>query len=194
MARTRFTATLVIYCLVCLAALSPRRGDASLVLALDTNALAQRADHIAVTDVVSVKSAWDQAHKKIITTIDLSVVESWKGGAQPASHITVMQPGGTVGDVAMVVFGLSHFTPGERTLVFLRGTAAAAGVVGMAQGKLPMLRDAATGKWTVGVADRAGLERVPANRNASVAPASAEGPRSLEEMRGHIQQILKAAP
>ena len=150
----------------------PAPGHASLVLALDTNALAQRADHIAVTDVVSVQSAWDQAHKKIITTIDLSVVESWKGGAQPASHITVMQPGGTVGDVAMVVFGLSHFTPGERTLVFLRGTAAAAGVVGMAQGKLPMLRDAATGKWTVGVADHAGLERVPANRNASVAPAA----------------------
>src|SRR6266700_3393713 len=78
------------------------RAEASLVLALDTNELTKRADHIAVADVVSVKSEWDQDHKKIHTSIDLSVVESWKGGAKPASHITVVQQGGTVGDVAMV--------------------------------------------------------------------------------------------
>ncbi len=175
------------------AALVGRTSQASLVLALDTTELTKRADHIAVADVVSVQSAWDQSHKKIFTTIELSVVESWKGGAQPASHITVVQPGGTVGDIAMTVFGMSQFTPGERALLFLRGSTGAAGVVGMAQGKLPMTRDAASGKWTVGIASRAGLERVPLKGTAPTG-ATVEGPRSLDDMRGHVQQILKARP
>jgi hypothetical protein len=174
-----------------------RASQASLVLALDTTELTKRADHIAVVDVLSVHSAWDQAHKKIYTSIELSVVESWKGGTQPAQHITVVQPGGTVGDLSMTVFGMSRFTPGERTLVFLRGKPGAAGVVGMAQGKLPMLHDAVTGKWTVGVSNSAGLERVPLKlpgTGAAAPRAVVEGPRSLDQMRGQVQQILKAQP
>jgi hypothetical protein len=174
------------------AALFARASHASLVLALDTTELTKRADHIAVADVISVQSAWDQSHKKIFTTIELSVVESWKGGAKPASHITVVQPGGTVGDIAMTVFGMSQFTPGERTLVFLRGTTGAAGVVGMSQGKRPMSRDAGSGKWTVGTASNAGLERVQAKGKTGA--AEVEGPRSLDDMRGQVQQILKAQP
>jgi len=117
-----------------LGALAPA-AEASLVLALDTNELTKRADHIAVADVVSVKSDWDERHAKIHTTIELSVVESWKGGAQPASHITIVQPGGTVGDIAMVVFGLSQSVPGERALFFLRGKPSAAGDIRSVSGK-----------------------------------------------------------
>ena len=53
---------------------------ASLVLALDLPTLVSRADHVAVVDVVSVKADWDAQHEQILTTIDLAVVESWKGG------------------------------------------------------------------------------------------------------------------
>jgi hypothetical protein len=181
-------------------------AQASLVLALDTNELARRADHIAVVDVIAVQSDWDSQHRKIITTVDLSVVESWKGGAAPASHFKIMQQGGTVGDTAMVVFGQSQFTPGERTLVFLRGNAGAAGVVGMAQGKRPMRRDPASGQWMVNGADRAGLHLVaPANPRASISTSASTStparasidestPRSLDDMRGQIRQILKASP
>ena len=56
-----------------------------------------------------------------------------------------------------------------------------------------MLRDAVSGKWTVGVASSAGLERVPV-KGASGARAAVEGPHSLDEMRGQVQQILKAQP
>jgi hypothetical protein len=172
------------------------RADASLVVALDTSELTKRADHVAVADVVSVESAWDEGHHKILTTIDLSVVESWKGGALPASHLTIVQPGGTVGDIAMVVFGLSQFVPGERTLVFLRGKTSAAGVVGMAQGKRAMRRDLATGKWMIDRADHAGLSRVPARISSSGTPAplipdDIDGPSSLDDMRLRVREILK---
>ena len=85
--------------------------------------MVERADHVAVVDVASVSAAWDDQHERILTTIDLSVVETWKGPMTPASHVKIVQPGGTVGDIQMTVFGMSHFTPGERALVFLRGDA-----------------------------------------------------------------------
>src|SRR4051812_27145112 len=94
---------------------------ASLVLALDLPTMVSRADHVVVVDVASVKADWDARHEQIVTTIDLVVVESWKGGDAPASHMTIMQPGGTVGDLTQTIHGMTHFVPGERAVVFLSG-------------------------------------------------------------------------
>ena len=201
MEKTRLASALFV---TCLASLAAAPAGASLVLALDTTELARRADHIAIVDVVAIQSSWDDQHRKIITTVDLSVVESWKGGAAPATHIKVIQPGGTVGDVAMVVFGQSQFALGERTLVFLRGKPSGAGVVGMAQGKRPMRRDTASGQWMIDGADHTGLHLVTPTAPASTParalsstpaaplPALDSRPRTLDEMRGQIRQILKA--
>jgi hypothetical protein len=168
------------------------RAGASLVLAMDVGELARSADHIAVADVVAVRSAWDDKHQKIYTTVDLSVVESWKGGAAPASRMTVVQPGGTVGDITMAVFGLSRFVPGERALLFLRGTPAKAGVVGMTQGKRPVRRDGATGRWIVDGPDRAGAELVSRPGAKSAAPSD-DHPRPLDDLRSQVRdELLKA--
>src|SRR5262249_23980147 len=91
---------------------------ASLVLALDLQTMVSRADHVAVVDVASVKADWDARHEQILSTIDLVVVESWKGGAAPGSHLTVVQLGGTVGDLTQTVHGMTRFAPGERAVVF----------------------------------------------------------------------------
>jgi hypothetical protein len=199
-ARSRLRASSIsfLWLLALAQVLTARPAHASLVVALDTNELAKRADHVTVADVVSVQSAWDERHEKIRTTIDLLVVETWKGSAVPASHITVVQPGGTVGDIAMVVFGMSQFVPGERALFFLRGKPAAASVVGMAQGKRPMRREAATGRWMIDRADHSGLGRVQMTPPMSTAvtptpPVTDDGaaPQSLDDMRERIRTILK---
>ncbi|HVX95971.1 MAG TPA: hypothetical protein VHK47_13760 [Polyangia bacterium] len=189
--------------------LSPvREARASLVVALDLPSMVERADHVAVVDVNSVSSAWDDKHERIFTTIDLSVVETWKGPMATASHLKVVQPGGVVGDIQMTVFGMSQFTPGERALVFLRGTPTAASVVGMAQGKRLVRRDASTGRWMVHAPDRAGASfvRVPARGGATPAP-SASGPsksgtppvfetrlRGLDELRAEVRGLMVATP
>jgi hypothetical protein len=163
---------------------------ASLVQAMDVGELARRSDHITVADVVSVRSAWDDEHRKIYTTVELQVVESWKGDDAPASRITVVQPGGTVGDISMVVFGLSRFVPGERALLFLRGSPAQAGVVGLTQGKRPMRRDTATGSWLVDAPDRSGVKLVmPAPTNRTPAPIDYRS-RPLDEMRTEIKRMV----
>src|SRR5437763_15898426 len=114
---------------------------ASLIMALDTPTLVERADTIAVVDVASVHAAWDARHERIVTTVELTVVENWKGPVAPAARVVVAQPGGTVDDISMTVIGMPRFTPGERALVFLRGPLDRAGVVGLAQGKRALRLD-----------------------------------------------------
>jgi hypothetical protein len=168
---------------------------ASIVIALDLPSMVTRADHVAIVDVVSVKAAWDARHERILTTIDLAVVESWKGPALPASHFTLVQPGGTVGDTEMVVHGMTRFTVGERAVVFLRGRPEAAGVVGMAQGKRAVLREAATGRLLVQTPDKAGavFVRAPAWTSAGPAPVFETRARPIEDLRAEVR-ALAAAP
>jgi hypothetical protein len=173
-----------------------RRAQASLVLALDLPTMVAQADQVAVVDVGSVKAAWDANHERILTTIDLSVVETWKGPT--AAHLRVVQPGGTVGDIQMTVFGMSQFTPGERALVFLRGTPDAASVVGMSQGKRIVRRDAATGRWMVHAPDRSGASfvRPPAAKAGATPPVFETQLRSLEELRAEVRGLVfgKSSP
>src|SRR5262245_25091236 len=143
---------------------------ASLLLALDTPTMVAQADTIAVVDVIAARAFWDARHERIVTTIDLAIVESWKGAAPPAARVQIVQPGGTVGDVTMVVHGMPRFVAGERALVFLRGPSDRAGVVGLAQGKRLVRREGTgtSARFVVSAPDRAGASFV---RTAS-APAT----------------------
>jgi hypothetical protein len=170
-----------------------RRASASLVVALDLPTMVERADLVAVVDVASVSAAWDDKHERILTTIDLAVVESWKGPMAPASHVTIIQPGGQVGDIQMTVFGMSQFARGERALVFLRGTPASASVVGMSQGKRMVRRDAATGRWMVHAPNRQGATfiRTPgASPTTSTPPVFETRLRGLDELRTEVRGLV----
>lgn len=166
---------------------------ASLVLALDMPTMVQRADHVAVVDVASVRAAWDENHERILTTIELNVVEAWKGSMTPAARIKVVQPGGTVGDITMVVFGMSRFSAGERALVFLRGSATDASVVGMAQGKRSLRRDLASGRWMVHTSDPAGASFVRTAPSRAPLPVFDTRVRPIDELRTEIRDMVGKA-
>jgi len=166
-----------------------RGAGASLILALDLPSMVSRADNVAVVDVMSVKSAWDARHERILTTVDMAVVESWKGPMAPAAHVSVVQRGGTVDDTEMIVFGMPRFATGERALVFLAGRPERASVVGMAQGKRLLQREAATGRWMVGVPDRAGATFVPPSPATPAAPVFEIRARPLEELRDQVKAL-----
>ncbi|HMF41255.1 MAG TPA: hypothetical protein VKQ32_11185 [Polyangia bacterium] len=166
---------------------------ASLVLALDLPTLVKRADHVAVVDVVSVKADWDAGHEQILSTIDLVVVDSWKGGAAPGSHLTVVQLGGTVGDLTQTVHGMTRFVPGERAVVFLTGRAEHASVVGMAQGKRQIQRDAATGRLFVRAPDRAGATFIRTTPASATAPVFEVRARPLDELKADVRSLAVTA-
>jgi len=162
---------------------------ASLVLALDLPAMVSRADHVAVVDVASVKADWDARHEQILTTIDLVVVESWKGGDAPASHMTVVQPGGTVGDLTQTIHGMTRFVPGERAVVFLSGRPGGATVVGMAQGKRLVRRDGATGRFLVHAPDKAGATFIRSTQATTPSPVFELHARPLEDLRADVRAL-----
>jgi len=176
----------VIAASLCLLA-APAR--ASLVLALDLPTMVSRADHVAVVDVASVKADWDARHEQILSTIDLVVVESWKGGAAPGSHLTVVQLGGTVGDLTQTVHGMTRFAPGERAVVFLAGRSDHASVVGMAQGKRQVHRDSATGRLFVHTPDRAGATFIRTTPTSATAPVFELRARPLDDLRADVRGL-----
>ncbi|HSS38094.1 MAG TPA: hypothetical protein VLT58_04940 [Polyangia bacterium] len=175
-----------------LGAFAPAR--ATLVVALDLPGMVERAERIAVVDVVSVQAAWNARHERITTAIQLQVVDGWKGGLPPGTRLTVLQPGGTVGDITTTVDGMPRFVPGERTLVFLHGPADRATVVGLTQGKRPLRRDPRSGRWMVRGPDRAGADFIRL-RPTTPAPGTAvidSRERPLEELRAQVQALAAA--
>lgn len=162
---------------------------ASLVLALDLPTMVSRADHVAVVDVASVKADWDAHHEQILTTIDLVVVESWKGSDAPASHLVVVQPGGTVGDLTQTIHGMTRFVPGERAVVFLSGGSAHMTVVGMAQGKRLVRRDGATGRFLVHAPDKAGATFIRNKQATTPSPVFELQARPLDDLRADVRAL-----
>ncbi len=155
-----------------------------MIQVLDLAEMTNRADRIVVAQVVSTKSAWDAQHRFIHTTIELKVDEVWKGAA--AEHETIVQPGGSVGDVEMRVHGMPQFTTGEKTLLFLAGQSAPR-VVGMSQGKRSLRW---TGKqWMAEMAEHSALVRRDAQgRLQSATPEPAMG---LEEIRQRVRALIR---
>jgi hypothetical protein len=184
----RLTAPLA--AVLALALVPPAAG--SLLLALDLPTLVTRADRIAVVDVKSVQSAWNSRHDRIVTTVDVAVVESWKGPAAPAAHYQIVQPGGTVGDITMTVDGMPRFAVGERTLLFLHGPPDHASVVGMTQGKRALRREAGTGRWMVSAPERAGADFVRTTPASGEAPVIEMRARSLDDLRGQVRGLVGA--
>jgi len=178
------------------AATAPAR--ASLIVALDTPAMVAGADTIAVVDVASVRAAWDDRHERIVTTVELIVVESWKGAAAPAARVVVAQPGGTVGDITMTVFGMPRFSAGERALVFLHGPPDRAGVVGLAQGKRTMRLDpsnaagATSRRWLIAPPQRAGAAFVRTATSGPRVPVFDAVARPLDEVRAELRAEIQA--
>ncbi len=209
------------------------RARASIMVALELPDLVQQADHIAVVDVRSVRSEWDAKHERIYSTIELGVVDLWKssppsgvgsGGttstpAQAPTSLTIVQPGGTVGDISMVVMGMSRFVPGTRSLVFLRGQATHAQVVGMSQGLHPLTFESTTRRWTVAppalgevklvpratapvrpptttqqiaAGSRLPVSALPPAATA-ISPVSPRAPVALDVMKAEVLRLMSAA-
>jgi hypothetical protein len=102
-------------------------------LSLDVPALTKGSTVIARGTVRSVEARWTKDGGRIMTDAVLEVTEPWKGA--PGKQITVMQPGGVVGEVGQIVHGTVRFTVGEDVVVFLEPRGDHFLLTGMLQGK-----------------------------------------------------------
>lgn len=84
--------------------------------------LVQMADYIVEAEALSTSSSWSDDRSQIFTTVQLRNQKSYAGHLIDSSLITVLLPGGIVGDVAMDVEHTPNFKVGEKVIVFLTAT------------------------------------------------------------------------
>lgn len=163
---------------------------ASSVVALSQDQLIDTADWIVHGVVLSSESAYRGGAMAVFTDVTVEVTEVLKGTwEQPILHVAL--PGGELDGRTISVAGTPHFTPGEEICVFLRDLGnGERTTVGLAQGKLRIVPDPATGVAMV-VPDQTALNRVPPrvpNQTAAQAlTASASSVRDWGSLRRHIR-------
>lgn len=111
---------------------------AATVLKLDLDQLKEKADAIAVSEVVAVDHFMVEG--RVFTRTHFQVLETWKGG--PLRTFVIQQPGGRIGNLVTRVPGLPTFEKGEKTILFLEKTPRTPEgyfvVLGLEQGKFQL--------------------------------------------------------
>ncbi len=113
---------------------------ASTAVQLDVPALTASATDVVRGRVVSSAAAWTGDHRRIVTRVEVEVLETWKGAA--AGRLTVVQPGGEVDGIGQRVAGVAQLGTGDEVVLFLERTGPHHRVVGLAQGVYRVETDA----------------------------------------------------
>jgi len=163
-----------------------RLPQASLLSTMSLRELVASSDRIVVAKVISVGAAWDASHRRILSTIDVVIEQTWKG--EPAPRISIVQPGGAVGDMEMAVGGMPGFVPGERALLFLHGRVWPQ-VVGMSQGKRTLERDTQSGRWFLQSPDMTCV--VERGSDAKLRHAHPSAPVDLDDFHAQVESLLR---
>ena len=107
---------------------------ATLVGPADVESLAAAADAVVYGQVVRRSSAWAPGGGQIFTTVVLRPIETWKGAS--AGEVSVLVPGGELGELSQTVQGAAAFSDAEEVVVFLHRRAPGTyGVERLALGK-----------------------------------------------------------
>lgn len=131
--------------------------------------------------VVTHRSQWDEAHRKIHSYTEIEVLETLVGASAAGTRMTVRTLGGVVGEIGMNVAGSARFVEGEEVVVFVRRDRldeARFVVMGMSQGKFRVDRQ---GPVPMAVRETGGL---------AFAKPSAEGRLTVEERQAESQLAL----
>ena len=102
--------------------------------------LTKRADAVVVGKVTGLESEWSSDRSRIYTRVTLGVDRYLKGQGEGAS-ITILTPGGEIGDVGEVYSHMPTFHKDENVVVFVeKDSEGRYRVAGGIQGKLMILQ------------------------------------------------------
>ena len=171
--------------LVAAALLATATAHATLTEAIPFDKKVGTSASIILGKVVRTESRWDESHSRILTYTTFRVSKSYKG--LPANEMTVVTPGGQVGDIHQVTIGVPEFHVGDDNVVFVRNTKAGATVAYFDQGAYSVVaRDNDTFVQPV----ETNAVRIDTQRGVAVAPEEARPLRQFEgEVRAAIGRI-----
>ncbi len=81
--------------------------------------LVRMSDHIVQAKVQSIRSEWNEDRTQIFTTVTIQVGDVYSGRIADSATVTVVVPGGIVGNLAMEVEHAPVFVVGEEVVLFL---------------------------------------------------------------------------
>lgn len=171
-------------------AVEPSLARASLVEAMDLDALVEEADRVVLARVMAATSFYDDLGQ-IVTDVTMQVEETLKGDEAPGAAITVRRLGGEVGNVGMRVAGEPSFAVGETVLLFgsaLDGSATLR-PLGMAQGAVRVFEKEGR-RWARSSAAGVAAVRRSAGGKLKSAPLAIPEPRKLDELLGEIRGMV----
>lgn len=159
-------------------------AGATVLRAVDLEEKIDRAGGIILGKCVRQVSRWDHARNWILTYSTFEIEKTLKGA--PAREVTVVTPGGTVGNVAQETIGVPRFQSGEERVLFLRDSAAGPTVLYLEQGAYRVDRDGRGNRLVRPALSSQVL--VDTGRGRSVAP---EPERPLEEFERTVRETIR---
>ena len=116
---------------------------------MTTSDLTNQADVVAVGKVSAMKSEWNADKSRITTRVTIAVGEYLKGSGVE-KELTLLTPGGEIGEVGELYSGAARFRQEEEVVIFAKGQAGREmHLAGGAEGKMEVTRDKDTGELTV---------------------------------------------
>jgi len=112
---------------------------------LTTQDLTNQAEVVAVGKVAAMKSEWNANRTRIYTRVTIAVNEFLKGSGA-GRELTILTPGGEIGEVGEIYSGAAQFKQEEEVVVFVKKRADRGHILaGGAQGKMTVTQDKLTG-------------------------------------------------
>ena len=143
--------------------------------------LVERADTIVAGEVLDLRSAWTADRGEIFTTVTLRPDRRFKGGER--SLIRFRIPGGTVGDVRLMVTHSPVFAVGEHTLVFLAGES----------GRLPEVVAGEAGKRHIRISDDSEETILPGFAVSEPGTGRTAGLDTLDDLAAAMPRLAASA-
>jgi hypothetical protein len=162
----------------------PQAG-ATVSIAASFDEKVEKADAIVVGKVIRQESRFDESRGMILTWTTFQVEKTLKGGA-PA-EVTIVTPGGRVGDLQQTTIGVPTFQRGAENVVFVKNTRSGPTVLFFDQGAYEVVSLKGE-KIVKPVATDA--VRLDEQRGVAVAP---EHPRPLRDFEGAVRGAERRA-
>lgn len=164
---------------------TPRLGAALTKAATFDEKVANSAA-IVLGHVVKKDSRWDDQHRYILTYTTFRIEKSYKG-LDGQQEITVVTPGGRVGEVIQDTSGVPDFVEGSDRVVFVRNSSAGPTVLYFDQGAYDVAKNGAERVVQPVASDAVMLDT---QRGMAVA---AEEPRTLQQFEHAVRDSQRRA-
>lgn len=165
----------------------PASSNATLVRTASFDDKVDNAAAIVLGKVTRQESRFDASHRWILTYTTFRIEKAYKG-VPGQQEITVVTPGGTVGDLHQETVGVPDFVDGAEHVVFVRNSSEGPTVLYFDQGAYDVKMDESGHRVVAPLASDA--VHVDTQRGQALAM---EEPKTLDEFEGSVHAAEKRA-